>query len=88
MADQIRKPASGAHNKQNDVPCPAILAETVSSSDFRPYEGENPNGSSFSTGQAACDHGSTGGGAWQNKSKNPAPADQASRLVIEWTAGL
>src|SRR5215471_21563445 len=34
------------------------------------------------------DHGSTAGGAWQNKSENPSHADQALRLVVEWTAHL
>ena len=38
--------------------------------------------------QPGQDHGSTGGGGWRNKSENPYPADQAPRLVIEWTTGL
>src|SRR5215472_3856615 len=34
------------------------------------------------------DHGSTGGGGCNAKSEIPGPADQAPRLVIEWTADL
>src|SRR5262249_23269827 len=34
------------------------------------------------------DHGAGASGAWQNKAENPGPADQAPRLVIEWTADL
>lgn len=32
------------------------------------------------------DHGSLDAGGWRNKS--PDPADQASRLIIEWTTDL
>jgi hypothetical protein len=34
------------------------------------------------------DHGGLADGAWRNKSEDPDPADQAARLVIEWTTDL
>jgi hypothetical protein len=34
------------------------------------------------------DHGCAGSGRWHDKSENPSPADQTSRLVIEWTSDL
>ena len=34
------------------------------------------------------DHGSTGGGAWRNKSEGRSCSDHAGSLTIEWTVGL
>jgi hypothetical protein len=42
----------------------------------------------FYVRKIARDHGSAVGGAWRNKSPNTNGADQAPRLVIEWTADL
>src|SRR5215468_4255481 len=55
------------------APCPSSDTAMITTKDRQYRTAEN------------ADHGSTGAGAWQNKSENPDPADQASRLVIEWT---
>jgi hypothetical protein len=53
------------------------LWKTVSSSDFRPNEGENLNGSPISAGSVACDHGPGAGGAC-DADLNPPPAQAAT----------
>ena len=40
------------------------------------------------SGRASHDHGSTGGGGWNDRSEISGPADQTARLVIEWTGDL
>lgn len=34
------------------------------------------------------DRGTVIAGGWQNKTENPRPADQAPRLIVEWTTSL